>query len=84
MLLDIKAPILGGDIKATVKRVKAMERDIDKPVEGPTAAPYRTGSFEEFKAYTLAVVRGERTVDPNTPKIWIERAEQDGAFPFLK
>jgi HTH-type transcriptional regulator/antitoxin HigA len=25
----------------------------------------KTGSFEDFKAYTLAVVRGERIVDPN-------------------
>lgn len=32
----------------------------------------KTGTFEEFKDFTLAVARGERTVDPNEPKIWIE------------
>ena len=32
----------------------------------------RTGTFEEFKDYTLAVARGERSVDPNEPKIWWE------------
>lgn len=35
----------------------------------------RTGTFEEFKDYTLAVVRGERKVDPSEPKIWVERVE---------
>ena len=33
----------------------------------------RTGTFEQFKDYTLAVARGEREVDPSEPKIWIER-----------
>lgn len=32
----------------------------------------KTGTFEEFKDFTLAVARGERKVDPNEPKIWIE------------
>jgi predicted transcriptional regulator len=32
----------------------------------------RTGTFKEFKDFTLAVARGERQVDPNEPKIWIE------------
>jgi len=31
------------------------------------------GSLGEFKDFTLAVARGERKVDPNEPKIWIER-----------
>jgi hypothetical protein len=37
----------------------------------------RTGTFEEFKDYTLAVVRGERRVDPSEPKIWRERIAAD-------
>ena len=36
---------------------------------------HKTGTFNEFKEYTLAVVRGERQVDPREPKIWVERAE---------
>lgn len=35
----------------------------------------RTGTFKEFQAFTLAVARGERTVDPSEPKIWIESRE---------
>ncbi len=38
----------------------------------------RTGTFAEFKEFTLAVVRGERQVDPNEPKIWIETPDGDG------
>jgi len=34
----------------------------------------RTGTFEEFKDYTLAVARGERRVDSSEPKIWRERS----------
>jgi len=33
----------------------------------------KTGTFEQFKAYTLAVARGEQKVDPREPKVWIER-----------
>jgi predicted transcriptional regulator len=36
---------------------------------------HKTGSFEDFKKFTLAVVRGERKVDPAAPKIWVERTE---------
>ena len=32
----------------------------------------KTGTFNAFKEFTLAVARGERKVDPNEPKIWIE------------
>lgn len=39
----------------------------------------RAGTFEEFKAYTLEVARGERAVDPNEPKIWVERVGTDAA-----
>ncbi|HEY1931375.1 MAG TPA: helix-turn-helix domain-containing protein [Acetobacteraceae bacterium] len=34
---------------------------------------HRHGTFEEFKNHTMAVARGERTVDPREPKIWVER-----------
>ncbi len=32
----------------------------------------KQGTFEAFKDYTLAVARGDRTVDPREPKIWVE------------
>jgi hypothetical protein len=35
--------------------------------------------FQEFKEFTRAVVRGGRAVDPNEPKIWIERVESGEA-----
>ena len=34
----------------------------------------KTASFDEFKAYTMAVVRGDQAVDPAQPKIWVEPA----------
>ena len=37
----------------------------------------RVGTFGEFKDYTLTVARGERKVDPQEPKIWVERTEGD-------
>lgn len=37
----------------------------------------RTGTFQEFKDYTLAVARGQRKVDPGEPKIWCEPVEGD-------
>lgn len=47
---------------------------------------HRTGSFREFKNFTLAVARGERAVAPGEPKIWIERVEggpaEDGRLKF--
>jgi predicted transcriptional regulator len=40
----------------------------------------RTGTFQQFKDFTLAVACGKRNVDPNEPKIWIERRDaQEGA-----
>jgi predicted transcriptional regulator len=36
---------------------------------------FRTGSFQEFKEFTLAVVRGKHKVDPSEPKIWVESAD---------
>ena len=38
----------------------------------------RTGTFQEFKDFTLAVARGEKKVDPNEPRIWIERRDAQG------
>jgi predicted transcriptional regulator len=35
----------------------------------------KTGTFQQFKDFTLAVARGERKVDRNEPKIWIERRD---------
>jgi predicted transcriptional regulator len=35
----------------------------------------KEATFQEFKEFTRAVVRGERAVDPNEPKIWVERVE---------
>ncbi len=35
----------------------------------------KIGTFKEFQDFTLAVARGERTVDPNEPKIWMETRE---------
>jgi predicted transcriptional regulator len=45
----------------------------------------KTGTFEEFKAMTLAVARGERTIDPGEPKIWVEaRDSTAGAETAVK
>jgi predicted transcriptional regulator len=35
----------------------------------------KVGTFKEFKDLTLAVVRGERSIDPSEPKVWVERVE---------
>ena len=35
----------------------------------------RTGTFQEFKDYTLAVARGERQVEPSEPRVWCETIE---------
>jgi predicted transcriptional regulator len=37
----------------------------------------KTGTFDDFKAFTLEVARGERKVDPNEPKIWMETRDGD-------
>ena len=39
---------------------------------------HKTGTFEDFKDHTVAVARGERSVDPREPKIWCEPVEADG------
>ncbi len=33
---------------------------------------HRLGTFEEFKKFTLDVVKGKRRVDPTAPRIWVE------------
>ncbi len=36
---------------------------------------HRKGTFQEFKKFTLDVVKGKRQVDPNEPRIWVESAD---------
>jgi predicted transcriptional regulator len=36
---------------------------------------YRQGTYQEFKKFTLDVVKGKRQVDPNEPKIWVESTD---------
>src|SRR6266436_938475 len=33
---------------------------------------HRQGTYQEFKKFTLDVVKGKLQVDPNDPKIWVE------------
>ena len=40
-----------------------------------TTEKVKAGTLQQFKDFTLAVARGERQVDPNEPKIWVERRE---------
>jgi predicted transcriptional regulator len=35
----------------------------------------KTGTFGEFKEFTLELARGERKLDPNEPKMWLETVE---------
>jgi predicted transcriptional regulator len=39
----------------------------------------KTGSFEQFKAMTLAVVRGEYKPAAGEPKIWVESTKSETA-----
>jgi predicted transcriptional regulator len=39
---------------------------------------YKKGTYEEFKKFTLDAVKGERKVDPNEPKIWVESTDPAG------
>jgi len=41
---------------------------------------HKAGTFKEFQAFTLAVARGARAVEPGEPKVWLERIE-GGARP---
>jgi len=36
---------------------------------------HRLGTFQEFKKFTLDVVKGKRQIDPNEPKIWVESTD---------
>jgi predicted transcriptional regulator len=40
---------------------------------------HEIGTFDEVSAYTLAVARGERKVDPQEPKVWIEKTNGSGS-----
>jgi hypothetical protein len=35
---------------------------------------HRQGTYQEFKKFTLGVVKGKRKVDPDEPKLWVESA----------
>jgi predicted transcriptional regulator len=35
----------------------------------------KTGTFGDFKEFTLALARSERKLDPNEPKVWFESVE---------
>jgi predicted transcriptional regulator len=35
----------------------------------------KSGTFAEFKTYTLEVARGERKVEPSEPRVWVEPVE---------
>jgi len=45
---------------------------------------HKIGSFEDFKAFTLAVTNGTRTVDASEPKIWIEAVPGEENIGELK
>jgi predicted transcriptional regulator len=36
---------------------------------------HRQGTYQEFKKFTLDVVKGKRQADPNEPKIWVESTD---------
>jgi predicted transcriptional regulator len=38
---------------------------------------FKTGSFQEFREFTMGVLRGERKIDPTEPKIWVESADAE-------
>ena len=38
---------------------------------------HRQGTYQEFKKFSLDVVKGKRQVDPNEPKIWVESTDAD-------
>ena len=40
---------------------------------------HRQGTYQEFKKFTLDVVKGKRKVGPNEPKIWVESADPANA-----
>jgi len=40
---------------------------------------HRQGTYQEFKKFTLDVVKGKRQVDPNEPKIWVESTDADAS-----
>lgn len=36
---------------------------------------YKKGTYQDFKEFTLDVVKGKRKVNPNEPKIWVESTD---------
>jgi predicted transcriptional regulator len=36
---------------------------------------YKQGTYQEFKEFTLDVVKGKRKSGPNDPKIWVESTD---------
>ena len=40
---------------------------------------HRLGTFQEFKKFTLDVVKGKRQVDPSEPKIWVDSTDSADA-----
>jgi predicted transcriptional regulator len=50
-----------------------------KPRRKPES--FKTGTFKEFKEFSLAVARGTRRVNPDEPKIWVEQANAHGPAP---
>ena len=41
---------------------------------------HRQGTYQEFKRFTLDVVKGKCQVDPNEPKMWVESTDADASF----
>ena len=61
--------------RGPVELVDDFYREVERILRLGCAMRRKVATFEEFKEFTQAVVRGERTVDPNEPKIWVERIE---------
>jgi predicted transcriptional regulator len=41
---------------------------------------YKQATYQEFKKFTLDVVKGKRRVDPIEPKIWVESTDADAGI----
>lgn len=40
---------------------------------------HRPGTYQDFKKFTLDVVKGKRQVEPKEPKIWVESTDPANA-----
>ena len=65
--------------RGPVELVDDFYREVERICANEVCCEAEEATFQEFKAFTRAVVRGERAVDPNEPKIWIERVESGEA-----